>query len=221
MAIIDHDQGVVSRRQSGDAAEVGYVAVHGKDAVCHDEDLPGAATTRGFQLDLQVVEIVGPVSEPGGLAEAHPVDDGSVVQAVGDDRVGLVEQGLEHPAVGVEGRREEDRVLVSKVIRDRSLERLVQLVGPADEAHRRQAGPGLFGRASGGQGHPRVRGQAQIVVGAEVDRLDVPPGGSHRDQGPLRGRQHPFGLREPLSVDVGQGLLHPAIEFGVAHGVSR
>ena len=64
-----------------------------------------------------------------GLAEPDAVDDRGVVERVGDDRVLLAEQRLEEPAVGVEARGVEDRVLGAEEARDGRLELLVDASG--------------------------------------------------------------------------------------------
>ena len=107
--IVDHHQGVVLVGQIADAGQVGDDAVHRKDAVGGDHAEPGAG--RLLELLLQVGHVVVLVAEPLGLAEPHAVDDAGVVQLVGDDRVFGAEERLEQPAVGVEARRVEDRVL--------------------------------------------------------------------------------------------------------------
>jgi len=128
-----------------------------------------------------------------GLAQADAVDDGGVVQLVADDGVGLGQQRLEQAAVGVEGRRIEDGVLQADEARDALFQRLVQVLGAADEAHRAEAvavgAQGLMRGLDDG----RVAGQAQVVVGAEVDDL-APVRRVH--QGALGGGEDAFGLVE-------------------------
>ena len=93
------------------------------------------------------------------------------LSAVGDDRVGLVEQRLEHAAVGVETGGEQDRVVLAEMARDRQLELAVQGLRAADEAHRGHAEAECVERRLGGGDHLGMIGEAEIIVGAEVDRL--------------------------------------------------
>ena len=64
-----------------------------------------------------------------GPAEPDAVDDRGVVERVRDDGVLLAEERLEQPAVGVEARRVEDRVLGAEEARDGRLELLVDRSG--------------------------------------------------------------------------------------------
>ena len=79
----------------------------------------------------------------GRLAQAHPVDDGGVVEFVGDDRVLGSEQRLEKPAVGVETRRVQDGVESLRPWPQEpcqfGLEIQVLGLGAADEPHRGHA----------------------------------------------------------------------------------
>ena len=70
-----------------------------------------------------------------GLAQTHAVDDGGVVEGVGDDGVLIVQQGLEHTAVGVEAGCVEDGVLCAKELGDLGLELLLQVTCTADETY--------------------------------------------------------------------------------------
>ena len=81
------------------------------------EKTPSVAISRNrasrglLELGLQVGHVVVLVAKPLGLAEPDAVDDRGVVQLVGDDRVLGAQDRLEQPAVGVEARGIEDRVL--------------------------------------------------------------------------------------------------------------
>jgi hypothetical protein len=81
-----------------------------------------APALRGLEDLLEGGHVAVGVAVPLGLAEPDAVDDRGVVERVGDDRVLLAEQGLEEPAVGVEGRAVEDRVLGADEGRDAPLE---------------------------------------------------------------------------------------------------
>ncbi len=78
------------------------------------------------------------VDEPPRLAQARAVDDGGVVELVGDEGAVLVQERLEDAAVGVEAGGVEDGVLRARGTRDmRCLQLLVDLLRAADEAHGR------------------------------------------------------------------------------------
>ena len=106
-----------------------------------------------------------------GLAEADAVDDRGVVERVGDDRVLLAEQRLEEAAVGVEARPVEDGVVGAEEAGDGLLQALVEVLRAADEAHAGEAeAVRVEGLLRGGE-HRGVRGEAEVVVGAEVQHL--------------------------------------------------
>uniref|UniRef100_A0A0N4Z404 LigA n=1 Tax=Parastrongyloides trichosuri TaxID=131310 RepID=A0A0N4Z404_PARTI len=123
-----------------------------------------------------------------------------MVQRVGNDRVVLTEQWLEDAAVGVEGGGEQDGVLKAEVVGDGALQLLVDLQRAADEANRGRARAPLFLRLDPGLGDALVAGQAQIVVGAEVQHVAAVDG----DHRPLARGDHALGLGQPLSVDISQ-----------------
>src|SRR5436189_171906 len=96
-----------------------------------------AALLRGLlEAALEVGHVVVVVAPALGLAQPHAVDDRGVIECIRDDRVLLGEQRLEHAAVGVEAGGVEQRVLGAEEGRDLLLQRLVQVLGAADEAHR-------------------------------------------------------------------------------------
>ena len=74
-----------------------------------------------------------------GAAEPDAVDDGGMIEGVGDDRIAVAEKRLEETPVGVEARRVENGVLRAEEARDGRLELLVDALGAADEPHAGQA----------------------------------------------------------------------------------
>ena len=129
------------------------------------------ASAAATQLRLEVGHVGVAVAQPAGLAEPDAVDERGVVELVGDDRVLGAEQHLEDAAVGVEAGRVEDRRLGAEEVRQPRLELGVQGLRAADEAHAGHAEAPLVQRFCGGGDHGRVVGQAEVVVGAEVQRL--------------------------------------------------
>ncbi len=59
-----------------------------------------------------------------------------MVQRIGNDRVLLIEQWLEHAAVGIERRRVQNRVFHVEEFGQRALQLLVHGLGTANEAYR-------------------------------------------------------------------------------------
>ena len=128
-----------------------------------------------------------------------------MVEAVGDDRVGFVEQRLEHPAIGVEAGGEDDRVVLAEVFGDRLLELAMQRLRAADEAHRSHAEAEFVHRLFRRRDDVRVVGEAEIIVGAEIDRLARALRPGDADASALRPGQQALALEEAGGVDVGEG----------------
>lgn len=94
-----------------------------------------------------------------------------MVERGGVHGVPLVEQHLEDPAVGVEGAAEEHGNLSAAKLSEPLLEIAVDRLRPAGEAHRGHAVTPLAQRFLGGRDHPGVVGQAEAVVGAQVEHV--------------------------------------------------
>ncbi len=173
--LVDHHHGIVLRSEGVDLIERSDVAVHREHAVGDDQAV--TLCLCGLQAVLQLFHVGIGVAVALCLAEAHAVDDRSVVQRVGDDGVVLVEQGLEHTAVRVEARSVEDGVFRAEELGDLLLKLFVEIAGTADEADGRHAVAVRIQRLLGGFHQLRVVGQSEIVVGAEVQhvlaRLDL------------------------------------------------
>ena len=183
MALVDHDEGVVFFGEVADFVHGGDVAVHGEDAVGGDD-----AESLGlglFEALFELVHVSVGIAVAFGFAEAHAVDDGGVVEGVGDDGVLFGEEGLEEASVGVEAGGVEDGVLGVEVFGDGALELFVEVLGAADEAHGTHAvAVGVHGGFGGGD-EARIVGEAEVVVGAEVE--DVALGALHFYVGALGG----------------------------------
>ena len=173
VGIVHHDQGVVLLGEVADRFERGQEAVHREDAVRDDDLAAGRVLLRGGldQLRFEVRHVLVGVAEALGLAEPDAVDDGRVVQGVGDDGVFRAEEGLEHAAVGVEAAGEQDGVLGAEERRDTLFQCQVQVLGAADEADAGHAEAALVHGGLGRGDDVRVVGEAQVVVGAEVQHV--------------------------------------------------
>ena len=55
-----------------------------------------------LELDFQVGHVVGQVSIAFGLTQPDAIDDGSVIELVGDDGVFGTEDGFEQSTIGIE-----------------------------------------------------------------------------------------------------------------------
>ena len=202
MRVVDHHERVVLVGDCADLVERGDVAVHREHAVGGDQLVPRA---RGrLKLAAQVVEVAVVVAVALRLRQAHSVDDGGVVQLVGDDRVLCAEQRLEQAAVGVEARRVQDGVEAfgaePQERRERRLEFLVLGLRAADEPHRRHPeAPPVEGVLRRLDQHRGV-GEAEVVVGAQVDHLTA----ERAHVGGLGGGQRRLLLVEPVGAKLGQ-----------------
>ena len=116
-----------------------------------------------------------------------------MVQLVADDGVVLAQQRLEQPAVRVEARRVQDGVLGPEKAGEAPLELLVDLLGAADEPHARHAVAPAVECLLGCRDDPGVVGEAEVVVGAEVQHLFAV---RHLDGGLLRRDDDALGLEE-------------------------
>ena len=92
-----------------------------------------------------------------------------MVELVGNDRVAFLEQAFEEPAVRVEARAVEDRVLGLEELGDRGLELLVDRLRAADEADGRAAEAVFVERLVRRLDDFGIVREAEIVVRAHVD----------------------------------------------------
>ena len=140
-----------------------------------------------------------------------------MVEAVGDDRVLLVEERLEHAAIGVETGGEDDRVVLADVFCDRLFELAMERLRAADEAHRGHAEAEFVHRALGRRDDLRVIGEAEVIVGAEIDRLALALRPGDADPSALRSGQQALALGEARRLDVVERRAEVG-EKGVGHG---
>ena len=209
VALIDHDEGVVLLGEVADAVHGGDVAVHGEDAVGHDD--AEALFLGGLELALEVVHVGVGVAVALGLAEAHAVDDAGVVEGVGDDGVLLGEQWLEDTAVGVEAGGVENGVLGVEEAADGGLQLLVDVLGAADEAHAGHAVAAAVHHPLGALDEARVVAETQVVVGTEIQDFLA----GYLDGGSLRALDEALVLVETGLADFLQRLLEVLLHFSV------
>ena len=214
--VVDHHQRAVTVGQIADLVQLGDRAVHREHAVGDDQLVPLAGGV--LQLRFEVGHVIVRVAVALGLAQADAVDDRGVVQRVRDDRVVLVEQRLEHAAVGVEGRRVEDGVLHAEELGERLFQLLVHRLRAADEAYRRQAVAVLRDGLARRLDQRFVAGQAEVVVGAHVDQLPPVVAG---DRAALARGQHALLLVQALRAQCVEVLPQAGVKGVLRHGVSR
>ena len=209
VALVHHHKCVVLLSQVADLVHRGHIAVHGEHAVGADD-----AEALGLGLleaTLQVFHVGVLVAVALGLAQAHAIDDGGVVERVADDGILFGEERAEQASVGVEAGCVEDGVLGLEILRDGSLQLLVDVLRAADEAHRRHAVAAAVHHLLGSLDESGVVAQSQIVVGAEVQHFLA----LHLDGCALRAFDDSFFLVEAGCFQVGQGLLQMLLDFSV------
>ncbi len=208
VGVIHHYQRIVFVRQIADGFEVGDDAIHGEDTVGGDQLEAGAIGVSLLELGFQLGHVVVGVAIALGLAQPHAVDDGGVVEGIGDDGIFGAEQGLEQAAIGIETGGVEDGVFGAEEGRHLLLQRFVLILGAADEAHRGHAEAVAVESLMGGSDQIRVVGQSQIVVGTEVQHLLTADG----DAGLLGGGDDALLLVQPFSLHLVQLLGQVTIE---------
>ena len=209
VALVHHDEGVILFGQIAYLVHRGYVAVHREDAVGHDD---AEALCLGLlQATFQVGHVGVGVAVALGLAQAHAVDDGGVVEGVRDDGVVGREQGLKHAAVGIEASGVENGVLGLEIVGDGGFELFVHVLRATDEANRRHTVTAAVHHVLGRLNEARMVGKAQIVVGAEVEHLLA----GHLDGSLLRPLYEAFGLVEAGFLDLLQLVLKVCLKFSV------
>ena len=85
----------------------------------------------------------------------------------------IAEQRFEHAAVGVETGGEQDGVVGAQKRGELLLERQMEILRAADEPHRRHAEAVAVERGLGGGDQAGMIGEAEIIVGAKIEKLDA------------------------------------------------
>ena len=163
------DDGVVPGGQLVNLVQLGDDAVHGKHAVRGNQLHAGSGGIRFLELGFQVRHVVVGVAEALGLAEAHAVNNGGVVQGIGNNGVVRGQEAFKQAAVGVKAGGEQNRVFRAEELGKAFLKLAVQGLRAADEPHGSHAEAPFVNGFLGGLHHFRIIGQAQVIVGAHVD----------------------------------------------------
>ena len=202
MAIIHHDHGVILIGQGADLRQFRQIAIHREHPIGGDHDMAGTIGARLFKPGFQVVHIAVEVAVAFGLAQAHAVDNGRMIQTVRDNGVLWPQEGLEQPTIGVKTGRKQDGVIFVQKLGQTLLQLSVNILGAADKADRGHAEALVIHDASRGCDQIGVIRQAKVVIGTKVDDLFV----AHGDLAPLWGGDHSFPLIEPIGLDLGERL---------------
>ena len=209
MAFVHHYERVVLVGQFRNLVHRGYVAVHGEYAVRHDD----AETLCLGELELffKVFHVCVGITITYCFAEPYAVDDGCVVERVGDDGILVREERFEYASVRIEACGVEDGVLRTEILRNGGFELLVDVLRTADEAYGGHAVTACIHLLLGCLHEPRVVGETQVVVGAEVEYLLA----AHLDFRPLGRGDYPFFLVEASLPDVCKFFLQKLFHFSV------
>ena len=171
VAVIDHHQGTVLVRQVADSLQIRYVTIHGENAVCGDEHDFRSGRFCFVKLGFQVLHVIVLIAVTLRFTEAGAVNDGSVVQFIGNDGIFRSQNGFKETAVGIEAGRVEDDIIHTKEVCNFLFQVFVNLLGAADEAYRAEAESPVFVAGFRSFNELRIIGKPQIVVCTHVDNL--------------------------------------------------
>jgi len=138
-----------------------------------------------------------------------------VIERVADDGILLAQKRLEHPAIGIEAGRVQDGVLRTVEGGQFVFQFLMDILRAADEAYTAHAEAVTVQRGMRCLEHLGVRGEPQVIVGAEVQHLPT----VHGDLRVLLAGDDAFTLEETGLFDGLQFALQVGLETAV-HGGS-
>ena len=176
MRVVHHHDAIVFFSEVAKLREGGDVAFHGKNAV-GDEQLVAVPVFGFFENALAIGDILVLENFYGGFGEAAAVNDGGVVEFVGDDQVFLAENGGDGPGVGGEAGLENDAGFRALEAGDLLFELHVNFHGADDGADGAGADSVFADGVNGCAAEFGMGGQAEVIVGAEIDDLFAVHGG--------------------------------------------
>ena len=210
MTFVNHHEGFVLICQIADFVHRCHIAIHRENAIGADDSEPLSLGL--FQATLKVGHVCIGVAITHCLAETNAVDDGCVVQGIGNDSVFGSQQRFEKATVGIEARRIKNSVFSVEEVRNSSFQPLVQILSAAYETHRRHSETSVVHSLLRSFDEPwRIR-QSEIVICAEIQSL-APVFES--DFSRLRGSYIPFIFVKPSLFDRSQFVLKMFLEFAV------
>ena len=168
VGVVDHHDGVVFFGQFGEFGDGADVAVHGEDAVGDDELYAGLVLDFLEEL-LAVGDVFVAEDLDFGAGETGAVDDGGVVEFVGQDEVFFAEDGADGAGVGGEAGLEDDAGFDVFEGGDFALELHVDAHGAGDGADGAGAYAVVSDGLDGGFGEFWVVAEAEVVVAGEID----------------------------------------------------
>ena len=171
MAVIYHDQGIVSVREITYPGEVCDDSVHGEDTVSCDQFDPCAVFICLFQLCFKILHVIVLIAVSLCFAEPDAVNDGSVVELVADHRVLRGQDRLEEAAVCVEAGGVQNGVVRSEEFGYALLELFMDILGSADKPYGRHTKPFLVIGSLGSFDQPRAVAESEIIICAHTEQF--------------------------------------------------
>src|SRR5689334_7754870 len=101
MAFIYHYNSIVFISQVADHIQLSNRSVHTEHTVGNNN--PASEMSRFFQTGFQVFHVVILIAITLRFTQANSIDNGSMVQRIGDNSILFVEQRFEYTAIGIEG----------------------------------------------------------------------------------------------------------------------
>ena len=133
MRLVHHHEGIVFLRQFADLVHRSHVSVHGEHSVSGDNPEPLGLSL--LQTTLEIGHISIGITVSLRLAEPYAVDDGRMVQCIGNDGIFLSQKRFEDSSVGIEASGIEDGVFSMEILADRLFQLLVDVLCSADETY--------------------------------------------------------------------------------------
>jgi hypothetical protein len=130
------------------------------------------------------------ITEALCFAKADAVDNGSVVQCIGDDRIFFTKQWLEYPAIGIKSCCVQDGIFSAKKVRDLFFQFLVYVLCAANKPDAAHAIPVRINSFMRRLNHPGMGREPEIIVGTKIQYGFA----AYGDLRALRAGDDPFGF---------------------------
>ncbi len=124
-----------------------------------------------LQLLLQIGHVGIGVTVAFRLAETYAIDDGGMVQRIGDDCVFFAKKRLKKASIGIEAGSIKDGIVGIEKITDGFFQFLVVILRSADEANRRYTVTALVEGILCCCNKPWMIRKTEVVVGTKVEYL--------------------------------------------------
>lgn len=134
VAVVKVNEGLVFVRELMNSGEIGDHAIHGKGTIAGDEFVPTTSLIGSLELFFEILEVVVCVAVSLRLAEADAINDGGVVERIGDDGIVSGEESFKKTAVGIEAGRVKDGIFSAKVFAEGLFKLAVEGLGATDKA---------------------------------------------------------------------------------------